>query len=124
MPINAFILYNGAYHFRDEFGLSIQNRSFYYGDGLFETMHDNGTENQFVEDHLARLKYGMQALKIQIPTSIETGFIEKEIIKLLHKNKLYQGVRIRLSVFRNEGGKYTPLDNNASYLVETEYIEN
>ena len=50
--------------------------------------------------------------------------IEKEIIKLLHKNKLYQGVRIRLSVFRNEGGKYTPENNSISYLVETEYIEN
>ena len=124
MPINAFILYNGAYHFRDEFGLSIQNRSFYYGDGLFETMHANGTEIQFFDDHLTRLKYGMDILKMEIPSVIETGFIEKEIIKLLHKNKLYQGVRIRLTVFRNEGGKYTPQDNNISYIVETEFIEN
>ena len=66
----------------------------------------------------------MQLLKMEIPTVIESGYIEKEIIKLLHKNKLFQGVRIRLSVFRNEGGKYTPADNNISYLVETEYIEN
>lgn len=124
MPINTFILYNGEYHFKDEFGLSFKNRAFCYGDALFETMHANGTEIQFFGDHLTRLIYGMKVLKMIIPTAIETGFIEKEIIKLLHKNKLYQGVRIRLSVFRNEGGKYTPTDNNVSYLCETEFIEN
>lgn len=124
MPVNSFILYNGNYHYKDEFRLSFKNRSFCYGDGLFETMHANGTEIQFFEDHLTRLRYGMKILKMEAPTVIETGFIEKEIIKLLHKNKLYQGVRIRLSVFRNEGGKYTPTDNNVSYLCETEYLEN
>lgn len=124
MSVNSFILYNGEYHFKDEFVLSYKNRAYCYGDALFETMHANGTEIQFFEDHLTRLIYGMKTLKMEIPTTIETGYIEKEIIKLLHKNKLYQGVRIRLSVYRNEGGKYTPTDNNVSYLCETEYIEN
>jgi len=124
VAVNSFILYNGQYHYRDEFGLSFKNRSFCYGDALFETMHANGTEIQFFEDHMIRLKYGMKILKMEVPTILETEFIGKEIIKLLHKNKLYQGVRIRLSVFRNDGGKYTPTDNNISYLVETEYLEN
>lgn len=66
----------------------------------------------------------MQSLKMLVPAAINSGAIKKEIIKLLHKNKLYQGVRIRLSVFRNEGGKYTPSENTTSYLVETEFIEN
>lgn len=124
MAVNSFILFNGEYYFKDKFGISFKNRAFCYGDGLFETMHANGTEIQFFEDHMIRLKYGMKVLKMEIPTAIDSGFILKEIIKLLHKNKLYQGVRIRLSVFRNEGGKYTPTNNNISYLVETEYIEN
>ncbi|OFX84190.1 MAG: hypothetical protein A2W99_00240 [Bacteroidetes bacterium GWF2_33_16] len=124
MAINSFILLNGEYFSRDEFGVSISNRSFCYGDGLFETMHCNGTEIQFFDDHLIRLKYGMNILKMEIPYSIESGNIKKEIIKLLHKNKLYQGVRIRLSVFRNNGGRYTPITNLSSYIVETEFIEN
>lgn len=124
MPVNTFILYNGEYFPREEFGVSVTNRSFCYGDGLFETMHANGTEIQFFEDHLIRLKYGMNVLKMQIPEIIGSGNIFKEIIKLLHKNKLYQGVRIRLSVFRNDGGKYTPTSNSTSYLVETEFIDN
>lgn len=124
MAVNSFILYNGEYHFKDEFGLSYKNRAFCYGDALFETMHANGTEIQFFSDHITRLMYGMDILKMEIPSVIETGHIEKEIIKLLHKNKLYQGVRIRLTVFRNEGGKYTPQNNTISYLAETEYIEN
>lgn len=124
MPVNSFILVNGEYHFKDEFAISYKNRAFCYGDALFETMHANGTEIQFFEDHIVRLKYGMQSLKMLVPAAINSGAIQKEIIKLLHKNKLYQGVRIRLSVFRNEGGKYTPSENNTSYLVETEFIEN
>jgi branched-chain amino acid aminotransferase len=124
MAVNTFILHNGEYLFKDEFGLSYKNRAFYYGDALFETMHANGTEIQFFEDHMIRLKYGMQILKMKIPSLIESGLLKKEIIKLLHKNKLYQGVRIRLSIFRNEGGKYTPENNEVSYLVETEFIEN
>jgi len=124
MAVNSFILFNGEYHFKDDFGLSIKNRAFCYGDGLFETMHANGTEIQFFEDHMVRLLYGMQILKMNIPDVIKSNNIKKEIIKLLHKNKLYQGVRIRLSVFRNDGGKYTPTENNVSYLAETEYVEN
>lgn len=124
MKVNSFILYNGEYHLKDEFGLSYKNRAFCYGDGLFETMHANGTDIQFFEDHMIRLMYSMKILKMNIPNVIKSGFIEKEIIKLLHKNKLYQGVRIRLSIFRNDGGKYTPTDNNISYVVETDYIEN
>ncbi len=124
MPVNTFILYNGEYFPREEFGVSITNRSFCYGDGLFETMHANGTEIQFFEDHLIRLTHGMKLLKMEIPEVIESGNILKEIIKLLHKNKLYQGVRIRLSVFRIDGGRYTPTTNASSYIVETEFIEN
>ena len=124
MAVNSFILYNGKYYLKDDFGISPKNRAFYYGDGLFETMHANGTEIQFFDDHLVRLKYGMDILKMRIPECIENGAIKKEVIKLLHKNKLFQGVRIRLSVFRNDGGKYTPQSNEISYLAETEYIEN
>lgn len=124
MAVNSFILFNGEYLRHEESGISYKNRSFYYGDGLFETMHANGTEIQFFDDHIVRLKYGMEILKMEIPASIKNGFIKKEIIKLLHKNKLYQGVRIRLSVFRNDGGKYTPVTNTVSYLAETEFIEN
>jgi branched-chain amino acid aminotransferase len=124
MAVNSFILFNGEYHFKDNFGLSYKNRAFCYGDALFETMHANGTEIQFFADHMVRLIYGMQEIKMSVPEIFKTTVVKKEIIKLLHKNKLYQGVRIRLSVFRNDGGKYTPIDNSVSYLVETEYIEN
>lgn len=124
MPVNSFILYNGNYHYKDDFGLSYKNRAFCYGDALFETMHANGTKIQFFTDHIIRLRFGMKTLGMEIPANIENDTIEKEIIKLLHKNKLYQGARIRLIVYRNEGGKYTPKNNSISYLAETDYIEN
>ncbi|MFO7829118.1 MAG: aminotransferase class IV [Bacteroidales bacterium] len=124
MPVNSFILHNGNYHYKDDFGLSYQNRAFCYGDALFETMHANGTQIQFFTDHMIRLRFGMKTLGMEIPPNIENDTIEKEIVKLMHKNKLFQGARIRLTVYRNEGGKYTPEDHSISYLAETEYIEN
>lgn len=123
MPVNTFILFNGHYHRKEDFGLSYQNRAFCYGDALFETMYANGTQIQFFADHMIRLRFGMKTLGMEIPSIIDNDSIEIEITKLLHKNKLYQGVRIRLTVFRNEGGKYTPKDNSVSYLAETEYVE-
>ncbi|MCG8410749.1 MAG: aminotransferase class IV [Bacteroidales bacterium] len=123
MAVNSFVLFNQKYYYKTEFSLNYNNRSFYYGDALFETMHANGTEIQFFDDHLIRLKYGMQVLKMNIPENFEDGMLKKEIIKLLHKNKLFQGVRIRLSVFRDAEGKYTPAHNNISYLVETSHLE-
>ncbi len=123
MPVNTFILFNGHYHRKEDFGLSYQNRAFCYGDALFETMYANGTQIQFFADHMIRLRFGMKTLGMEIPSIIDNDSIELEITKLLHKNKLYQGVRIRLTVFRNEGGKYTPKDNSVSYLAETEYLE-
>ena len=67
MAVNTFILHNGKYYSLSEFGLNYQNRAFCYGDALFETMHANGTEIQFFEDHMLRLKYGMKVLKMEIP---------------------------------------------------------
>ena len=103
--------------------LNSYNRSFRYGDALFETMHSYATTVQFMENHLDRLKESMLLLKMHIPEEINTNYFSERIHKLLDKNKLYQGARIRLSVYRKDGGYYTPETNNISYIIETEALE-
>jgi len=49
--------------------------------------------------------------------------IRTDITYLINKNKTFSGTRIRLSVFRNDGGLYTPTDNNISYLIETSRLD-
>ena len=113
---------NGEYFSREEPVLSHLNRGFLYGDALFETMHANGTQIQFFNDHIDRLKDGMKKLRMELPECILDETIKKQIVKLLRKNRHLKGARIRITVFRNQGGKYTPETNESSYLIDTEKL--
>ncbi len=98
------------------------NRAFCYGDALFETIHANGTSLQFFSEHYNRLSEGMQTLRMD-HTIPGNDALEADLVRLLNKNHLYKGVRIRLSVFRNTGGFYSPQDNSVSYMAETIPLE-
>lgn len=113
------LCFNGKYYLEDTPLLTAANRAFRYGDSLFETIHANATSLQFWPEHYARLSDGMNALGMEPGSNFTKETIEREIIHLLNKNKIFGGARIRLSVFRNEGGLYTPTDNSISYLIET-----
>lgn len=94
------------------------NRSFCYGDGLFESIHANGVNLHFFEDHFERLSRGMKILKMDTPLLFSMKLLEEEIKSLIKRNRLFTGNRVRLSVFRNAGGYYTPIDNQISWLIE------
>jgi len=123
MSIAQQICYNGEYFQENIPILTNRNRAFKYGDSLFETIHANGTRLQFFEDHFIRLQKGMNTLKMIANSDFNPITIEKEIIRLLNKNKLYQGARIRLSIFRKDGGFYTPINNQIDYLIEATALE-
>jgi branched-chain amino acid aminotransferase len=120
--LKKYINLNGEFYDSQTPVLTHLNRGFLYGDALFETMHANGTQIQFFDDHIERLMEGMKKLKMILPESFITKSIEKQIIKLLRKNRHLKGARIRLTVFRNEGGKYTPQTNEISYLIDSEKL--
>ena len=93
------------------------------GDSLFETMFAYGPKIHMLEAHMERLKKGMAVMGMEAPLWFDSGYIEDKITRLLNKNKLFTATRVRLSVFRNEGGLYTPSDNGISYCIETEKLE-
>ncbi len=125
MNKTQYISYNGQIIAAKEFGITINNRSFQYGDGLFETMHAVGSQVQFFYEHLERLVESMKVLKMEVPVrfTIDTLGLQKEISKLLTKNKIFKGGRIRLSVFRRAGGLYTPKTSEVSYIVQALPLE-
>lgn len=116
------LCYNGEFYSDNTALFSADNRAFRYGDSLFETLHTNGTQIQFLEEHLERLQLGMKQLSMEIPENFHET-IEKNIKKLITKNKSFLGTRIRLSVFRNSGGLYTPTTNSISYLIESSKLD-
>ena len=88
------------------------NRAFLYGDALFETIRMFDGELPFLDKHIKRLRNGLSFLKYKIPKNYNAKFFQKEIKKIAKGN-----ARIRLTVFRNSGGLYTPQDLNPQFLI-------
>ena len=126
-----------------------KNRAFYYGDGLFETIRLQGKRLVFWEDHLARLKRGMKILGLNPgvnkisgnispgtragendPEEIETELsnwgkqIQEEIKRIIPPGAVSPDDvhRVRLSVWRAGGGKYTPETDGIDWLLEIEPV--
>lgn len=112
---------NGQVFSTSTAAISIENRGLHYGDALFESMRLIDNQIIFFEDHFQRLIYSMKVLKMEIPTSFSKEFFLKEVRKTLSKNDS-KPKRIKLLVWRNWGGKYTPEENSVSYAVFTENL--
>ena len=115
--MKKYFNYNGRFFTDDERVLSKDDRSYRYGDGLFETMKLINGNILLKEYHFARLFLSLDVLKFQIPALFTKQQIEKEIKELVKKNGCEISARIRLSVSRGNGGLYD-CDNKFSYLIE------
>lgn len=113
----VYINLNGELLPADKPSMMHNNRASYYADALFETIHANGTEPQFIDEHYDRLKHGLKTL--EITTKLNRSSLKQEIVKLLNKNRHYNGTRVRLTVFRQNGGLYTPLNNQSNFIIES-----
>lgn len=120
---DTFCIYNGHLISIYEPAVSFANRAFRYGDSLFESIRFTNGKAMFIADHIKRLKLSMTALRMNVPVDFNTANIEHLIIHLAAKNNITADARIRLTVFRNEGGHYTPETNDISFLIETEPLD-
>lgn len=113
-----YILHNDEFFTSTHPVLAASNRSFRYGDGLFETIRMNNGKLQFPEYHVDRLKAGMKALKIEGSVLLDEYFLKQKTAELCKKNKLKDNVKFRLSVYRGGEGLYTPEINKYGYVLE------
>ena len=103
--------------------LTSQNRSFLYGDGVFETMKVVDNKILFLEDHYFRLMASMRIVRMQIPMAFTMEYIETQILNLVSSQNIQNSARIRVTVFRNDGGYYLPLENTVSFVIEAKPLE-
>ncbi|MET2984613.1 aminotransferase class IV [Aureibaculum conchae] len=101
--------------------LSINNRAFKYGDGLFETLKVKGNTIIFLEDHYFRLMASMRMLRMNIPMDFTLEFFQQEILKTTSANN-FTDARVRFTVNRKDGGLYLPSTNNIHFLVEAKAL--
>jgi branched-chain amino acid aminotransferase len=116
-------IYNGHLISIYEPAIPFSNRAFRYGDALFESMRFTNGKIMFLKDHINRLKLGMTVLRMNVPAEFKSENIASLILHLVEKNKAGEEARIRLTVFRNEGGFYAPETNDISFLIEADKLE-
>ena len=104
--------------------LTVSNRSFLYGDGIFETLKIANNKILFFEDHYFRLMASMRIVRMEIPMSFTMEYLEEQILKLVDILAFQDSARVRFTVFRNEGGFYLPTHNSISFVIQATKLEN
>lgn len=99
--------------------ISPDNRGLRFGDGLFETIKSRNGIPEFIDDHFARLWKGMQVLQFDIPKHFTPDLLQQELINLLQKNQHDKTARIRLTIFRGDGGLYDAVNHKPNYLIQS-----
>lgn len=123
MPIQ-YINYNGTIVPGDMAILTADNRAFRYGDGVFETMLFKDGAIRFLDRHIERLQRSMQKIQLDKASKFDAFFVKTITEELIRKNKMVgQKVRVRLIVFREGDGLYTPLSNEPVFVLQVQKYE-
>ena len=117
-----FINFNGELLPADSKLLTTANRAFKYGDGLFESMRLMKGQLKFADLHADRLQRGMKALKIDGYSQMDNWFLKDKVEQLAARNKIRHG-RVRLTVYRDAEGLYTPTQNKMGYCLEIQPVD-
>ena len=111
--------YNGKIIAGGSLVVGPDSRALRYGDGLFETIKMKNGELQMEDEHFARLWKGMNVLQFDLPKHFTADKLSKEITTLALKNKHVGNARIRLNVFRGDGGLYDATNHLPNYIIQT-----
>ncbi|NVK28204.1 MAG: aminotransferase class IV [Flavobacteriia bacterium] len=113
---NGEILDIEAVPFRADF------RPIQYGDALFETVKYSRTKFINWEDHYFRAMASMRILRMEIPMDWSPEFFEEQMLETLKASHLEHGAaRLRLTIYRDSEGKYTPSENvSMGYIIQAE----
>jgi branched-chain amino acid aminotransferase len=112
-----YINLNGKIQPGDQSALLVSNRGYRYGDGLFETIRVVDEKIHLHQYHFERLFSGLELLQFEIPKLFTAEKLTEEILILCKKNKCEHLARVRLSVFRGNGGLYDN-DKTLQYAIE------
>lgn len=99
--------------------LTADNRGFRYGDGVFETMKVVGGQILLGGYHFERLLAGARLLQFTLPPFFTAEKLTEEVLVLCKLNGHSALARVRLVVFRGDGGLYDPADPVPNYIIQS-----
>jgi branched-chain amino acid aminotransferase len=119
--MNNQLSYDGVIMAETALQYGATNRSFRYGDGVFETIRFESSELFFIDDHFERLLSGMYALGLDT-TLLNPIQVCDDILALCATKKL-SSARVRISVYRKEGGAYCPETDQFHIIITADEIQ-
>jgi branched-chain amino acid aminotransferase len=117
--MSTYLSLNGRMHKADQPLILPDNRSFRYGDGFFETMKLVDGSLPLGDLHFERLFHSLDQMGFERPAHFHRTYIEEQIRAVTEKNQHTRLARIRLTVFRGEGGLYDPVSDFPNHLVQS-----
>lgn len=114
-----FLFYNGKISKAGKPLLSPDNRSFRYGDGFFETIKLVNGRLPLAELHFERLFASLEQMQFQRPTYLTPVYLEEQIKTLAKKNYHHKQARVRVTIFRGDGGLYETENHYPHHLIQT-----
>lgn len=112
----AFICTQGKFLPAGSKIISAGDRSFRFGDGIFETVLVANGRAYNLAAHLARLKEGLKFFRM----ALDTSGIEKECAALIQENNVSSGyLRIIVSRGEGDGVGYLPQNTVPYYILQT-----
>src|SRR5690606_25433769 len=77
----------------------------------------------FLNFHVERLQKGLQLLHFDEVTKFDVFFLRSKAEELIRKNNMIgHSVRVRLILFRDGGGLYTPETNKPAYILQVDRL--
>jgi len=106
----SFICFNGKLHDAGTPVIPVSNRSYKWGDGIFETIRVKDGRIPLESYHFERLFLSLKLLQIDSAKLDQNSLVEN-IFQLCKANQCLESARVRLAVFREE-------TSGASYSIE------
>lgn len=105
------VCFNGGFYPSDAPLLPVQNRSYKWGDGIFEAMKVFRGKLLLEELHFERLFVSLRLLQINRREELSQNTLVANLLQLCERNSCLHHARVRLAVFRTE-------DKIAGYTIE------
>lgn len=114
MPNKIYI--NGKLVPEDSASISVFDRSYLYGEGVFETMRAYNGRPAFCDMHYHRLKANCEKLEIELP--VDEYAFEHDVVKVVNANKLKDAfIRVTVSPVGLSAGLARPLKMATNFLI-------
>ena len=118
------INHNGALTSTQSPVFTAQNRGLLFGDAVFETLRYSQDHIHFWEDHYFRLMAAMRIFRMDIPMTFTPEFLEQECLRVIQaQSETAAAWRIRLTVYRKDGGAYLPTTRDVDYVIEAKALD-